>query len=436
MGVDDACGGRRTWWARCSPGSSASPNDVRDRQVVREDILARWEPPRFTHNPARGVRPVPPGRADTPPGPGVERVGRDRIHAPGGAGRGRDPAVRREHQLRPRRGVVRHRNRPCRPSGRLLGHGRGPRRLGVLLQGRRVGVPPRVGAHFPVTTRIDGKIRRTIAEIPQENWTAIRYPRAAWDEASGTWVSDAQITEPPHSRTAQRPGRRAAGVCRVKDLNPKATAGQGELFTAWRYHAVLTDRPFILPQAEEQHRDHAVVEQVFADLVNGPLAHPTSGPFYRERRLASAGRDHAQPAPRRRDGRLPHPQPRPRRHPARPPHQRPSPPRPRRSTPATRPLTRTNPQTPKHALFRLPTGKDAVGHLTPRVYRAAQEISAIQSRRALPNAPVVRSTYVLTSSGAASTPSASATRSCRIATSFRMVTRQPSAADATCHHPV
>jgi hypothetical protein len=36
---------------------------------------------------------------------------------------------------------------------------------------------------------------------------------------------------------------------------------------------VFTDSPFTLIQAEEQHRDHAVVEQVLADWTGGPLAH-------------------------------------------------------------------------------------------------------------------------------------------------------------------
>ncbi len=52
-----------------------------------------------------------------------------------------------------------------------------------------------------------------------------------------------------------------------------------ELFPAWRYHAVLTDSPFELVQAEGQHRDHAIVEQVIADLYAGPLAHLPSGVF-------------------------------------------------------------------------------------------------------------------------------------------------------------
>ena len=42
---------------------------------------------------------------------------------------------------------------------------------------------------------------------------------------------------------------------------------------------MFTDSPFILLQAEEQHRDHAQVEQVLADWTDGPLAHLPSGSF-------------------------------------------------------------------------------------------------------------------------------------------------------------
>ena len=62
-------------------------------------------------------------------------------------------------------------------------------------------------------------------------------------------------------------------VRRVKDLNPKARQGQDELFANWRHHAVFTDSPFEILQAEGQHRDHGIIEQVFADGSDGPLAH-------------------------------------------------------------------------------------------------------------------------------------------------------------------
>jgi hypothetical protein len=68
-------------------------------------------------------------------------------------------------------------------------------------------------------------------------------------------------------------------VRRVRDLNRKAGQGQDELFAIWRYHALFTDSPFEMIQAEAHHRDHAIVEQVFADLTSGPLAHLPSGHF-------------------------------------------------------------------------------------------------------------------------------------------------------------
>ena len=67
---------------------------------------------------------------------------------------------------------------------------------------------------------------------------------------------------------------------RVKRLNPASVpAGQGELFTTWRHHAVFTDSPLAMLEAEASHRDHAVIEQVIADLKDGPLAHLPSGRF-------------------------------------------------------------------------------------------------------------------------------------------------------------
>jgi hypothetical protein len=48
---------------------------------------------------------------------------------------------------------------------------------------------------------------------------------------------------------------------------------------AYRYHAVFTDSPYLVVQAESQHRGHAIIEQVNADLIDGPLAHLPSGRF-------------------------------------------------------------------------------------------------------------------------------------------------------------
>ncbi|MBV9141811.1 MAG: IS1380 family transposase, partial [Pseudonocardiales bacterium] len=141
----------------------------------------------------------------------------------------------------------------------------------------------RAGARFSVTVRMDPKIRRAITSIDETAWVPIQYPNAIYDEKTGTWISDAEIAEAPYTAFASRRAQRTDGrliVRRVKRLNPKAAAqGQGELFATYRYHAVFTDSPFPLSQAESHHRGHAIIEQVFADLIDGSLAHLPSSSF-------------------------------------------------------------------------------------------------------------------------------------------------------------
>jgi hypothetical protein len=140
----------------------------------------------------------------------------------------------------------------------------------------------RAGARFSVTVPMNASIRAAIAAIGEDAWTAIKYPRAIWDDQLGIWVSDAEIAETQYTAFTSRKGQEVTArliVRRVRDLNKQAGAGQDELFPAWRYHAVFTDSPFELIQAEGQHRGHAIVEQVFADVTSGPLAHMPSGVF-------------------------------------------------------------------------------------------------------------------------------------------------------------
>ena len=66
----------------------------------------------------------------------------------------------------------------------------------------------------------------------------------------------------------------------MKRLNPKtAPQGQDELFSVYRYHAVFTDSTEPMLIAEAHHRDHAIVEQVIADLKSSALKHFPSGSF-------------------------------------------------------------------------------------------------------------------------------------------------------------
>jgi hypothetical protein len=138
------------------------------------------------------------------------------------------------------------------------------------------------GAFFSVTVPLHRTVRAAIASIPEGSWTPVTYPRAVWDEDQGRLISDAEVAEVPYTAFTSKKGQAITArliVRRVRDLNRKAAAGQDELFACWRYHAVFTDSPFEVIQAEGQHRDHAIIEQVFADWNDGPLAHLPSGHF-------------------------------------------------------------------------------------------------------------------------------------------------------------
>jgi hypothetical protein len=138
------------------------------------------------------------------------------------------------------------------------------------------GAVRRAGAFFSVTVAMNPHVRAAIAAIPEGAWAPIQYPRGIWDDQLRAWVSDAEVAEVPYTAFTSKKGQAITArliVRRVKDLNRQAAAGQGELFDVWRYHAVFTDSPFVMLQAEAQHRDHAIIEQVLADQASGPLAH-------------------------------------------------------------------------------------------------------------------------------------------------------------------
>ena len=63
-------------------------------------------------------------------------------------------------------------------------------------------------------------------------------------------------------------------VRRVKDARYRDA-----LFPVWRYHPFFTNTDLPVEQADITHRQHAIIETVFADLIDGPLAHIPSGRF-------------------------------------------------------------------------------------------------------------------------------------------------------------
>jgi hypothetical protein len=136
-------------------------------------------------------------------------------------------------------------------------------------------------ACFSITARLNPPVRRAIDAIAADGWTTIKYTDAVWDETAQAWISQAEVAEIPFTAFGSLAKDKQVSarliVRRVPDVNPN---NQNPLFTVYRYHAVFTNSPLPMLEAEKAHRGHAIVEQVIADLKNGPLAHLPSGSFW------------------------------------------------------------------------------------------------------------------------------------------------------------
>ncbi len=142
----------------------------------------------------------------------------------------------------------------------------------------------RSGACFSVTARQNRSVQAAIATIDEQAWTPIQYPNAIWEEAEQRWISDAEVAEIDYTAfTSRRKSEQVTARLIVRRVTRRHAApkssGQGMLFDTYRYHAVFTDSPITMLQAESQHRGHALIEQVHADLRAGALAHLPSGHF-------------------------------------------------------------------------------------------------------------------------------------------------------------
>jgi len=153
-----------------------------------------------------------------------------------------------------------------------------------------VGTAIRHRIWFSVTARMNPKVKATITGINEDSWRSIKYPKAVWEDddtvpGGGYWVSDAEVAEVDFVAFT---GRRKAEhvVCRlvvrrVKRIQPAASDGtaQGALFATYRHHAFITNSTLRAIEADERHRDHAIVEQVIAELKDNALAHLPSGSY-------------------------------------------------------------------------------------------------------------------------------------------------------------
>lgn len=151
-----------------------------------------------------------------------------------------------------------------------------------------IGAAVKAGAEVSVTVRLDTRVKAAISGIDEDAWTTIEYPRAVFDEDSGTWISSAQVAEVPYvAFTSKKKSERVTGrlvVRRIPDANAetKKRAGQHGLFELWRHHAFFTTTDAETADTvtvDKVHRAHAIIEQVHADLKNSALAHLPSGKF-------------------------------------------------------------------------------------------------------------------------------------------------------------
>ncbi len=141
----------------------------------------------------------------------------------------------------------------------------------------------RAGAKVSITARMDPAVKRAIGTIADDAWATIQYTDAIRDEATGTWVSSAEVAEVAFTAFSSRKiSERIAGrlvVRRIPELNPFNGDGQPTLFDTHRFHAFFTTSDLDTVTADKTHRQHAIIEQVNADLKDSALAHLPSGIF-------------------------------------------------------------------------------------------------------------------------------------------------------------
>jgi hypothetical protein len=134
----------------------------------------------------------------------------------------------------------------------------------------------RAGVQFSFVLAKNTAVTRAIEAIPEDAWTPVHYPGAVLDPDTGELISDAEVAEIEFTAFAstEAPVTARLVVRRVRDQNKLE-----ELFPVWRHHPFLTNSDEPTTEADLTHRRHAIIETVFADLIDGPLAHMPSGRF-------------------------------------------------------------------------------------------------------------------------------------------------------------
>ncbi|WP_261325582.1 hypothetical protein [Modestobacter marinus] len=150
----------------------------------------------------------------------------------------------------------------------------------VLLTARKFDV------RFSVTVKHNRRIRAAIAAIGEDAWTPIPY----W--LSSPEVSGADVAETAYTCFA---GTKQALTVRLVVRRVRPTPGsQLALFTAWDYHAFVTDRDLPLVEVEADHRRHAAPDAVHDARPTRPVRPSTTPASSRTLALAHRVRDRDQ----------------------------------------------------------------------------------------------------------------------------------------------
>ncbi|BBY57927.1 hypothetical protein MSAR_10630 [Mycolicibacterium sarraceniae] len=134
----------------------------------------------------------------------------------------------------------------------------------------------RAGARFSLVLTKTRAVTAAIDTIADDAWRPVNYPGAVRDPDTGDWICDAEVAETTYTAfgSTDHPMTARLIVRRVKDARYRDA-----LFPVWRYHPFFTDTDEPIDAADITHRRHAIIETVFADLIDGPLAHIPSGRF-------------------------------------------------------------------------------------------------------------------------------------------------------------
>jgi Transposase DDE domain group 1 len=115
------------------------------------------------------------------------------------------------------------------------------------------------GWQYSIGVRMTGPVRARVEQIPEDAWGDLAdYPLSGEAQIAETTLGDRRLI-----------------IRRVRTLG-----AQGELFATWQHYPFVTNRTDEIATVEAEHRDHAVVEQVIADLKDQALAHFPSGHFH------------------------------------------------------------------------------------------------------------------------------------------------------------